>query len=101
MFRHAASRLLTRPTTTTHSTSSLVAAAAIRRPFSTEVTDAPAGDDAFIQSWKTAVPNMDPPKTPSQYMKPRPPTPSTLPTKLTVNFVLPYASELSGKEVRF
>ncbi|KHN01619.1 ATP synthase subunit delta', mitochondrial [Glycine soja] len=32
-------------------------------------------------------------------MKPRPPTPSTLPSKLTVNFVLPYASQLAAKEV--
>lgn len=32
-------------------------------------------------------------------MKPRPPTPSSIPSKLTVNFVLPYASELSTKEV--
>lgn len=34
-------------------------------------------------------------------MKPRPPTPASIPTKLTVNFVLPYASELSAKEVSF
>ncbi|CAN1347850.1 hypothetical protein LINPERPRIM_LOCUS41260 [Linum perenne] len=33
-------------------------------------------------------------------MKPRPPTPSTIPTKLTVNFVIPYATELSMKEVQ-
>jgi len=32
-------------------------------------------------------------------MKPRPSTASSIPTKLTVNFVLPYASELSWKEV--
>ena len=42
---------------------------------------------------------MDPPKPPLAYMKPRPATPSSLPSKLTVNFVLPYASELSAKEV--
>ncbi|CAM8883298.1 unnamed protein product [Rhodiola kirilowii] len=32
-------------------------------------------------------------------MQPRAPTPNTIPTKITVNFVLPYASELSNKEV--
>ncbi|OAY66304.1 ATP synthase subunit delta', mitochondrial [Ananas comosus] len=33
-------------------------------------------------------------------MKPRPPTPSSIPSKLTVNFVLPYQSEISNKEVQ-
>ncbi|XP_024988964.1 ATP synthase subunit delta', mitochondrial-like [Cynara cardunculus var. scolymus] len=93
MFRQVANRLLTRSTTT-------YSAATIRRPYSTEVaTDAAAGDSDFVESWKKVVPNIDPPKTPIQYMKPRPPTPSTLPSKLTVNFVLPYASELSQTEV--
>ncbi|KAJ6328324.1 hypothetical protein OIU77_010087 [Salix suchowensis] len=32
-------------------------------------------------------------------MQPRLPAPSAIPSKLTVNFVLPYASEISGKEV--
>ncbi|CAA3007554.1 ATP synthase subunit delta, mitochondrial-like [Olea europaea subsp. europaea] len=32
-------------------------------------------------------------------MTPRPPTPSTIPSKLTVNLVLPYDSLLSAKEV--
>lgn len=45
------------------------------------------------------VPNIDPPKTPSAFMKPRPATPTSIPSKLTVNFVLPYASELANKEV--
>ncbi|KAL7593184.1 ATP synthase subunit delta', mitochondrial [Lactuca sativa] len=96
MFRQVASRLLTRPTTTY----SAAASATTRRPFATEVVaDTTSGDEAFVEAWKKVVPNIDPPKTPSQYMHPRPPTPSTLPTKLTVNFVLPYASELSKKEV--
>ncbi|XP_024993154.1 ATP synthase subunit delta', mitochondrial-like [Cynara cardunculus var. scolymus] len=92
MIRQVASRFLTRPT-------AAAAVVTIRRPFSTEVTDSSSGDTAFVEAWKKVVPNIDPPRTPSQYMQPRPPTPSTLPTKLTVNFVLPYASELSGKEV--
>ncbi|PWA93428.1 ATPase, F1 complex, delta/epsilon subunit [Artemisia annua] len=90
MFRHAANRLLTRSTTTT---------ATIRRAFSTEVSSTDAGDSAFNEAWKKVVPNIDPPKTPSQYMETRPPTPNTLPSKLTVNFVLPYSSELSKQEV--
>ncbi|MCL7043892.1 hypothetical protein MKW94_011425 [Papaver nudicaule] len=66
-------------------------------------TDLSAGEtastQAFIDAWKKASPNMDPPKTPLTFMNPRPATPSSIPTKLTVNFVLPYQSELSSKEV--
>lgn len=66
-------------------------------------TDLPAGEttanQAFIDAWKKASPNMDPPKTPLTFMNPRPATPSSIPNKLTVNFVLPYQSELSSKEV--
>lgn len=93
MLRQLTSRILTKPTTTFFS------AAATRRPFSTEVADTSTGDEAFVEQWKKVVPNIDPPHTPSQYMQTRPPTPNVLPTKLTVNFVLPYASELSQKEV--
>ncbi|WCJ20731.1 ATP synthase epsilon chain [Euphorbia peplus] len=69
------------------------------RPFSTDVPATPTGDQNFIQAWNKVAPNMDPPNTPSAFMKPRPPTPSSIPSKLTVNFVLPYSSELSLKEV--
>lgn len=100
MFRQVANRLLTRSTATY--SAGAAATTTIRRPYSTEVAaDASAGDNDFVESWKKVVPNIDPPKTPIQYMKPRPPTPSTLPSKLTVNFVLPYASELSQTEVCF
>ena len=68
---------------------------------STNLPDTPVQDSAFIESWKKVAPNIDPPKTPSAFMKPRPPTPSTIPSKITVNFVLPYASELTSKEVCF
>ncbi|RDX86203.1 hypothetical protein CR513_32490, partial [Mucuna pruriens] len=79
-------------------TSALLSGAA-RRRLSTEVPATPAVDSSFVEAWKKASPNIDPPKTPLSFMKPRPPTPSALPTKLTVNFVLPYASQLSAKEV--
>lgn len=74
-----------------------------RRPFST-ATEGPAAtttnaDSGFMESWKKVIPNIDPPKTPSHFMNPRPATPSSIPSKITVNFVLPYASELSAKEV--
>uniref|UniRef100_A0A7N0V7N6 ATP synthase F1 complex delta/epsilon subunit N-terminal domain-containing protein n=1 Tax=Kalanchoe fedtschenkoi TaxID=63787 RepID=A0A7N0V7N6_KALFE len=86
MFRQAAARLVSRSTKA--------------RPFSTDLPAAPSGDAAsFIEGWKKVIPNIEPPKTPSAFMKPRPATPATVPSKLTVNFVLPYASELSGKEV--
>lgn len=90
MFKQA-SRLLSRSVTAASSKS------ATSRSFSSEVPS--TLDSTFIESWKKVAPNMDPPQTPSSFMKPRPSTPSTLPTKLTVNFVLPYTSELSGKEV--
>ncbi|KAJ0837120.1 putative ATP synthase, F1 complex, delta/epsilon subunit [Helianthus annuus] len=61
MFRQAAHRLFTRSTTTT----------TIRRLYSTEVaTDASSGDAAFVEAWKKVAPNIDPPKTPIQYMSP-------------------------------
>ncbi|KAK3025082.1 hypothetical protein RJ639_044961 [Escallonia herrerae] len=89
MFRQATARLLSRS----------AAARPKARPFSTDLESAPAADQAFVDAWKKVAPNMDPPKTPLSFMKPRPPTPSSIPSKLTVNFSLPYASELSGKEV--
>ncbi|PSS24851.1 ATP synthase subunit delta' like [Actinidia chinensis var. chinensis] len=87
MFRQVAARILPRS----------IAAAA--RPFSTDVAAASAADEAFTEAWKKVIPNIDPPKTPLSFMAPRPPTASSIPSKLTVNFVLPYASELSAKEV--
>lgn len=87
MFRQAASRLILR--------------SAKSRPFSSaaEVPATPAVDNTFIDSWKKVIPNIEPPKTPSSYMKPRPSTPSAIPSKLTVNLALPYSSSLSSKEV--
>lgn len=89
MFRQA-SRLLARAITLTRS-----------RAFSSEVPATPTADSAFIDSWKKIIPNMEPPNTPSSFMVTRPQTPTSIPSKLTVNFVLPYASELSAKEVCF
>ncbi|KAL3739051.1 hypothetical protein ACJRO7_020450 [Eucalyptus globulus] len=99
MFRHAAKNLLRhRPVPTT----SAAGAAAARAPSRTFSADAPAvqtADAGFVEAWKKVVPNIDPPKTPLSFMEPRPATPASIPSKLTVNFVLPYASELSKKEV--
>ncbi|XWS45778.1 hypothetical protein CRYUN_Cryun14cG0008500 [Craigia yunnanensis] len=83
-----ASRLFARP---------ILAARA--RPFSTDLPAAQATDATFVEAWKKVIPNIDPPKTPLSFMQPRPPIPSSIPSKLTVNFVLPYASELATKEV--
>eukprot|EP00268_Persea_americana_P002594 TRINITY_DN107_c0_g1_i3.p1 TRINITY_DN107_c0_g1~~TRINITY_DN107_c0_g1_i3.p1 ORF type:complete len:203 (-),score=39.16 TRINITY_DN107_c0_g1_i3:332-940(-) len=60
---------------------------------------APVADSAFVEAWKKVIPNMEPPKTPLSFMHPRPPTPSSIPSKISVNFVLPYQSELSTKQV--
>ncbi|MED6111631.1 hypothetical protein PIB30_053981 [Stylosanthes scabra] len=72
---------------------------ATSRRFSTDLPAAPVEDSTFVEAWKKVSPNVEAPKTPLAYMKPRPATPTSLPSKLTVNFVLPYASELSAKEV--
>ncbi|KAL2901623.1 ATP synthase subunit delta' mitochondrial [Bienertia sinuspersici] len=69
------------------------------RAFSSEAPAPSAGESAFAEKWRKLTPNIDPPRTPSSYMSPRPPTPSTIPTKLTVNLALPYSSSLSSKEV--
>ncbi|KAI9182281.1 hypothetical protein LWI28_023839 [Acer negundo] len=68
-------------------------------PFSTDLSSAPDADAGFVEAWKKVVPNIEPPKIPLSFMQPRPLTPPSIPSKLTVNFVLPYASELSAKEV--
>ncbi|CAK9152055.1 unnamed protein product [Ilex paraguariensis] len=92
MFRQATTRLLYRSTTA-------AAGRTKASPFSTDLPTFPAADEAFVGAWKKAMPNMEPPKTPLAFMVPRPATPSSIPSKLTVNFVLPYSSELSAKEV--
>ncbi|KAI3407503.1 uncharacterized protein J3R85_020937 [Psidium guajava] len=94
MFRQATKKLLHRPILT-----SAAARGPPSRPFSADVTAAQTADAAFVESWKKVIPNIDPPQIPLSFIQPRPPTPSSIPSKLTVNFVLPYASELSQKEV--
>eukprot|EP01018_Ginkgo_biloba_P016090 Gb_37041 [translate_table: standard] len=70
-----------------------------RRSFADAPAAVPPTNEDFIAAWKKVAPTIDPPRIPSSFMKPRPPIPGTIPSKLTVNFVLPYQSELSGKEV--
>jgi hypothetical protein len=90
MLRHAARRLVSRT----------AAAAPARRALATAEVPAEAGEDStFVEAWRKVAPNLEPPTTPLSLMKPRPPTPATIPTKLTVNFVLPYKSEIANKEV--
>ncbi|KAL6964921.1 hypothetical protein U1Q18_035975 [Sarracenia purpurea var. burkii] len=94
MLRQVATRIVSRSTAAT-----CVAAAARARPFSTDLPVTPTADETFVEAWKKAIPNIEPPKTPFSFMKPRPPIPSSIPSKLTVNLVLPYTSELASKEV--
>ncbi|XP_052162077.1 pentatricopeptide repeat-containing protein At4g17616 isoform X1 [Oryza glaberrima] len=93
MLRHAARRLAT--------TRAAAAAAAGRssRVLSTaEVPAEAATDSAFAEAWKKVAPNIETPATPMSLMQPRPPTPAAIPSKLIVNFVLPYKSEIANKE---
>lgn len=55
--------------------------------------------EQFKQDWQKIAPNYDMPKFPSSFMAPRPAVSSTIPTKVTVNFALPYQYEISAKEV--
>ncbi|XP_022770144.1 ATP synthase subunit delta', mitochondrial-like [Durio zibethinus] len=73
--------------------------AAMARPFSTDLPATQTAYATFLEAWKKVIPNMDPPKTPLSFMMPCPPTASSIPSKLTVNFVLPYNSELATYEV--
>lgn len=75
------------------------AVASAVRCFSANVPAESSIDADFAEAWKKVAPNLDLPKTPLSFLKPRPPTPSAIPGKLTVNFQLPYRSELNGKEV--
>ncbi|KAF5198106.1 ATP synthase subunit delta' protein [Thalictrum thalictroides] len=88
MFRQVSRNLLTRTTALSRT-----------RPFSTDLPATPSGDSAFAEAWRKIVPNIEPPRTPLTFMQSRPPAPSTIPTKLTVNFVLPSHSVLTAKEV--
>ncbi|GAB4832164.1 hypothetical protein Ancab_006181 [Ancistrocladus abbreviatus] len=74
-------------------------AAARARSFSTDAPAVPAVDSTFVEAWKKTILNIEPPKTPSAYMQPRPPTPSSIPSKLTINLALPYSSVVTSKEV--
>ncbi|KAK9266868.1 hypothetical protein L1049_027127 [Liquidambar formosana] len=69
------------------------------RPVKSYIPPIPIPDPAFVEAWKKVEPEMQPPRVLSSYMKPRPTPPTSIPSKITLNFVLPYASELSNKEV--
>lgn len=67
-------------------------------------TEKPSGEalpDEFKKAWRGVAPNLDLPRFPISYMASRPETPSTIPTSLKVNLVLPYKFEIQNKEVRF
>ncbi|KAM1027592.1 hypothetical protein ACFX13_041059 [Malus domestica] len=70
------------------------------RTFTGVAVTAPT-NSTFSDAWKKVVPHINPPKTPLTFIKHQPATQSSIPTKLTVNFVLPYVSELSKKEISF
>ncbi|CAD5174755.1 unnamed protein product [Musa acuminata subsp. malaccensis] len=72
MYRHAP-RLLTRVI------GGGVRRSATARAFSTDLPAAPSEDAAFVEAWRKVAPNIDPPKTPLAFMKPRPPTPPPSP----------------------
>lgn len=93
MLRHAAHRLASRAAAAGRGSVS-------RRALATAEVPAEAGEDpAFLEAWKKVTTIIEPPQTPLAAMKPRPPTPASIPSKLTVNFVLPYKSEIDNKEV--
>ena len=56
-------------------TSTFLSRAATRR-FSTDVAT-PTTNSSFVEAWRKVSPNIDPPKTPLEFLKTRPPVPST------------------------
>ncbi|CAI9770380.1 unnamed protein product [Fraxinus pennsylvanica] len=88
MIRHASTGLLSRS----------IATGVQHRHFSS--TEVPAADELFMMAWKRIMPNLDPPKTPLSFVRPRPSSISAadIASKLTVNLVSPY-SEFSNREV--
>uniref|UniRef100_A0A0E0LKI5 Uncharacterized protein n=1 Tax=Oryza punctata TaxID=4537 RepID=A0A0E0LKI5_ORYPU len=91
MLRHAARRLATTR-----------AAAAGRSSWVLSTAEVPAEaatNSTLVEAWKKVAPNIESPATPMSLMQPRPPTPAAIPSKLTVNFFLPYKSEIANKEV--
>ncbi|THG15024.1 hypothetical protein TEA_013930 [Camellia sinensis var. sinensis] len=69
--------------------------------FSTDVPVEASADSTFVEAWRKLIPNIEPPKTPSSFMAPRPSTTASIPTKLTVNFVLPYSSQQSKDDPNY
>ncbi|CAM6088535.1 unnamed protein product [Calypogeia fissa] len=59
----------------------------------------PAITEEYKAAWKKVAPRFDVHKTPSDFMDDRPGPATAVPTKLTVNFVLPSRVEMAAKEV--
>eukprot|EP00249_Psilotum_nudum_P027175 c34558_g1_i1 orf=607-1236(-) len=55
--------------------------------------------EEFKKAFKQVAPLLELPKFPSSFMKHRPPVPGTIPSKVTLNFVLPYDIMIEAKEV--
>lgn len=72
-----------------------------RRAYST--SDVPAEGDPFTAAWRQIVPNVDPPKTPLAFVQPRPSAAASesIPSKLTINMVSRYSSQISNKQVLY
>ncbi|KAJ7522049.1 hypothetical protein O6H91_19G081100 [Diphasiastrum complanatum] len=64
-----------------------------------KLAQGPAISEELIKRWKEVAPNLDLPKFPSQFMRPRPPVPGAIPEKITVNFVLPHEVEMEAQQV--
>ncbi|CAM6099430.1 unnamed protein product [Calypogeia fissa] len=69
------------------------------RSYATEKPSGEALPSEFKDAWRKVAPNLDLPRFPVSYMKPRPQPPATIPTSVTVNFVLPYKFEIQAREV--
>ncbi|KAH9611799.1 hypothetical protein KSS87_010622 [Heliosperma pusillum] len=59
----------------------------------------PAASQMFEEAWSKVSPNTDPPKLPLIFMQPKPFPPGSIPHKLTINFFLPYSSDISTQQV--
>eukprot|EP00897_Mesotaenium_endlicherianum_P002985 jgi/Mesen1/2714/ME000168S01797 len=55
--------------------------------------------EALKENFKKVAPNLEAPSTPVTFLKERPEVPSTIPEKVTVNFVLPHEVPFLNKQV--
>ncbi|KAH7854672.1 hypothetical protein Vadar_016672 [Vaccinium darrowii] len=71
-----------------------------RRQLSTDMLEETKADSPFVEAWKKNNTKLGATQDSFSLYERRPSPPSSIPSKLTVNFVLPYSSQLSNNELK-